>query len=322
MSEGTDGAPGTNGSGGAPSAADLLGVDAGGGEGGGEKVETGGEGEGGGGGEGGGADPDWYAQVSAETVEGEKSSLHDFVKASGVKDINTLVQRFRDTQRALHEGGKIKVPGEGASESEVKAYRLAIGVPDDVKGYALEAIRDAKGVEIPLDGPLLDRLALAALKAGVPKTGYQQLVTEYVHAQVEEIALADAQQKLEATAKIKEWGPQANAKTAAVNAGLEALGISRDETLKLRAALGAGRALDIFATLGEGVAEDTLVHGDQKGHRFGISGAQAQEEINKMIADRAMADKIVLPGTPEHARYERLQAIVGEDANRKAAALQ
>ncbi|MBX9645350.1 MAG: hypothetical protein K2W91_14795, partial [Novosphingobium sp.] len=79
---------GTQGGGGA--AAELLG-EAAAGAGAGEGAGGGEAGAGGDGGEG-GADPDWYASLSTEVPEGEKSSLFDFVKARGAKTVDQLAQ--------------------------------------------------------------------------------------------------------------------------------------------------------------------------------------------------------------------------------------
>jgi hypothetical protein len=323
-------AGGEGGQGAGASAADLLGgaAPAGGGDagaagagtGGGAAGEGGEAGAGAGAGSGGAADPDWFNQVSADVGEGEKASLRDWLKATGVKDLNGLAKIARDNQAALRDSGRVKVPGEGASEAEIKAYHAAIGVPEDAKGYQLAEIKDAAGAPVPLNTPLLDRLAGVAHKAGVPKAAYEALVGDFVQSQLEEMATQDAAQQADAAKKVKEWGGEANAKTAAVNAGLEALGITREETLKIRAALGAGRALDIFSKLGEGVAEDVMLRGDRgAGQRFGITGAEAQRQINAMRADKATADKMMIKGTPERERYDRLLTIVGQEADRKAA---
>lgn len=319
------GAGGDAGQGGGASAADVFGLGGAGdgGQGGaaGGAHGDGGAGEGGQGDAGqGAADPAWYDQVSADLGEGEKASLRDWLKSAGVKDLNGLAKIARDNQTALRDSGRVKVPGEGASEAEVKAYRAAIGVPEEVTGYQLAEIKDANGEPVPMNTPLLDRLAANALKAGIPKGAYEAVVNDFVQAQLEEAATQDAALKAEATAKLKEWGAQANAKEGAIDRGLAALGLSRDEALKLRSALGAGRAMDIFSKLGEGVSEDVLVRGEGGRPRFGMTGAQAQEQIDAMKADPGAAAKIMVPGTPERTRYDRLLSIVGEDANRKAAA--
>lgn len=273
-----------------------------------------------------GADPAFYAEVPAELAEGEKTSLRDWLKSSGVKDIAGLAKIARDNQLALRASGQVKVPGEGAKPEEIAAFHRAIGVPDKPEDYAVPVPKDgdgnplvgADGKPIQMNEPLLGRLAQVAHKFGVPKAAYEALVADFVSAQMEENAIADHAEQAEAQAKLKEWGQQGNAKMSAINNALGALGLNRDEAVKLRGALGAGRAMEMFAKLGEGIAEDSMLAGGGRG-RFGITGAQAQEELDKLRSDPATRDKIFVKGTAERARYDRLQAIIGQEADRQAA---
>jgi hypothetical protein len=273
-----------------------------------------------------GADPAFYGEVPAELGEGEKTSLRDWLKGAGIKDIGTLAKVARDNQMALRASGQVKVPGEGAKPEEIAAFHRAIGVPEKPEDYAVPRPKDAEGRDIlgadgqpvKMNDPLLGRLAAVAHKFGVPKAAYEALVNDFVQAQMEENAIAASAEQVEAQAKLKEWGQQGNIKMGAINAALTALGLNRDEAIKLRGALGAGRAMEILARLGDGIAEDVMLTGGG-GNRFGITGTQAQEEINKLRSDPATRDKIFIKGTAERARYDRLLAIVGEEANRQAA---
>jgi hypothetical protein len=311
------------------SAAELFGGAAAGGDAGEQQGGDGGEQDGGEqqGGEQGGIDPAFYAEVPAELAEGEKTSLRDWLKAAGVKDIAGLAKIARDNQLALRASGQVKVPGEGAKPEEIAAFHRAIGVPEKPEDYAVPVPKDgdgnvltgADGKPVKMNEPLLGRLAQVAHKFGVPKSAYDALVADFVAAQMEEAAIEGHAEQTEAQAKLKEWAQHGNAKMGAINAALEALGLNRAEALKLRGALGAGRSMEMLAKLGEGVAEDAMLAGGTRG-RFGITGAQAQEEIDKLRADPATRDKIFIKGTAERARYDRLQNIVGQEADRQAAA--
>lgn len=269
---------------------------------------------------GGAADPDWYANVSAETADGETASNRDYIKAKGFKDIDGLAKAYRNAEKALHDKGAVKIPGEGASEAEVTAWREAIGVPADPKGYELAPIMDANGEPVPLDLPLLERLAVKAHEIGVPKAAYEGLVNDFVQGQLEMAAAADIEAKAEGASWAKEQGDKATAKLNAVNRGAEALGLSGEDVLKIRAALGTRRALDTLSRLGENIGEDVLLHSDGGGRKFIMSGDQAQAEMDAMKADPKLAAAILRPGSPENAKWKRLEAIVGDAANRKAQA--
>lgn len=268
----------------------------------------------------GAADPAWYADISADLGEGEKTSLRDWVKANGAKDLTHLAKIARDNQAALRDSGRIKLPGEGASEAEKTAFRAAIGVPDSAEGYVLAPIKDADGNELALDMPLLSRLAAKAHESGVPKAAYEALVNDFVAAQLEAAGGADTEAKAEGIAWAKEQGEKQAAKLSAVNRGAEAVGLTNDEVFAIRGAIGSRRTLDTLARLGEGIGEDVLLGGTGGAKQFMVSGEQAQAQIDVMKGDPATLSKMTVKGTPENARYERLVVIAGEAANRKAAA--
>lgn len=266
-----------------------------------------------------GADPDWFSQLSTETAEGDTASLLDWVKASGAKDLNGLAKIARDNQRALRESGRVKVPGENATPEERAAFNKAIGVPETVEGYALAEVRDADGNAVPLNKPLLDRLAGKALEAGVPKAAYEALVNDFVAAQVEEMASSNATNQAEAAAWANAHGAQRSEKLNAVNRGADALGLSAQEVLSIREAIGSRRTLDALSRLGEGIGEDVLLAGGGS-RQFLLSGDQAQAQINQMRADPKIVAAISVKGSPENLKYERLLVTAGEAANRRAAA--
>jgi hypothetical protein len=54
--------------------------------------------------------------------------------------------------------------------------------------------------------------------------------------------------------------------------------------------------MELLAKLGEGMAEDTLLGGGGP-RRFGITGAEAQAEIDKLIADKEFGDKLAAQGS-------------------------
>ena len=64
-----------------------------------------------------------------------------------VKDQKTLLTNYASAQRTISKGdadfaertkGMVNIPGENASEDDIKAYRKATGVPDSVDGYAMD----------------------------------------------------------------------------------------------------------------------------------------------------------------------------------------
>lgn len=309
---------GAAGEGGA-SAMDFLGGSGGAGDNGGAGGGTGAEGQGGAQDQQvqGGADPDWYSQLSGETGEGETASLRDFVKANDVKDLNGLAKIARDNQKALRESGRIKVPGEGAGEAEISAYRKAIGVPDSADGYAMPVLTGDDGQPVKMDTAKLANIASIAHANGIPKAAFEATMQAIAEADAGDFAAAELQLSREADAHVKSWGGDKDNKLAAVNAAIGALGLKRNEVLQLRAALGPARSLDLMAQIGAGVSEDTLINGDREGGGFLGDPVAAQREMDQMKLDPKVRDKVFIAGTPEHSRWNRLQDIVGQAEERK-----
>lgn len=300
-------------------AADLLG-----GAGGASADQGGGDqGDGGQGGAGGGgdqgqseADPSWYEHVSADLSEGEKTSLRDYLKASNIKDINSLAKRARDSQQALRDSGRIKLPGENATAEELATFRKALGVPDDAAGYEFKAPVGEDGQPIALDEAMLSRIAESAHKNGVPKAAAEAWVADYIQGELDQLATAQRELDAQAQKWVKDQGPEANAKIASIDRAARALNLTREDMQRLRAAWGPEKALNIMARLGEGMAEDSLIGGGTG--KFGVTGAQAQAEIDRLVGDREFMAKVKIAGSPEAARWKRLNDAAGEAANRAA----
>jgi hypothetical protein len=291
-------------------AAALLGgaAGAGGGDGGngGEAGGQGGGADGGDGGQGGGGDaaPDWFDKVSAQAAEGETSSNRDWLQTKGFKDIDTLVRSYREAEKAVRDGGRIKVPGEGAKPEELTAFRTAIGVPEAVDGYEVKA---PEGV--PLNEPLIAALRESALKHGAPKGAFEGLVSDFIQVQLDDAAAEAKRQDDLAAGWVKEQGAKATEQLAHIDTAARSLGLTKTDMVGLRSGLGADRALGLLAKLGAGMAEDVLITGGS--NRFGVSGKEAVAELDRLKGDADFQAKNK-PGSPERQRWDRLNRMAAE----------
>ena len=293
--------------------ADLLGGAAGGGDAGGGAAadgaaagaDAGGEGGASAGGEGGGAvPPEWLSALSDKPGEGETVANRDYMAQKGFKDVDSLVKSYREAEKSLRDSGRVKVPGEGAKPEEVAAYRTAIGVPDKADGYEVQA---PEGVQ--LDDAMIGALRESALKHGTPKGAFAGIVSDFVQIQIEQANAETKRQDELAASWIKEQGGKADEQLAHINTAARSLGLSKADMTGLRSGLGADRALGLLAKLGAGMAEDVLITGGS--NRFGVSGAEAQAELDRLKTDTEFQAKNK-PGTPERARWDRLNAQAAE----------
>lgn len=301
----------------AGSIADLIGGGGDGGDGGADPNAGGGDSgadpNAGGGDPGAGGDvpPDFLALFPTDTGEGESASLQDWVKAVGAKDAATLAKIARDNQRALRESGRIKVPGENATEQEIAEYRAAIGVPEKPEDYARPEFKDANGNPVPYNTELTDRIFAAAHEIGLPKTAAEKLVAGEIQRQIEEYDAAVKQLQADANAHLAKWGPEKELGIKQVNAALQELGLTRQDVDHMRAMpSGVGKFLDAMRKVGSNFTEDTLIKGDRQ--TFGMTREQAQSEIDAMKANPEIAMKVRVPGTPERQKWDRLNAIASQ----------
>lgn len=257
----------------------------------------------------GGDAPAWVTGLSADVTEGETASNRDYVQAKGFKDLDALVKAYRHAEKGLHESGRVKVPGEGATDQEVAEFRQAIGVPAKPEDYARPEFKDAAGNPIPYNIELTDNIFAKMHAAGVPKTAAESVINAVIEEQLAEYDAAVKDIQAKANAHVSGWGEQKDAKLAQVNAALQELGFDRADVDHMRALPGGvGKFLDAMAKIGTNFTEASLVQGDRK--TFGMSAEQANKEIAAMKADKATLDKMMVPGSAENQRYERLLAQV------------
>ncbi|WEK43640.1 MAG: hypothetical protein P0Y64_02060 [Candidatus Sphingomonas colombiensis] len=306
--EGDDGAAGGDLGGAAELIGGAGGAAAGGGAGDGGQAGAGAGGDGGAGGGGaGGADqaPDWFARISANAGEGETASNRDWLASKGFKDLDTLVKSYREAESTIRNGGRIKLPGDDAKPEEIAAYRTAIGVPEKPDGYEISG---PEGVA--LNEPLINALRDSAVKHGAPKGAFEGLVSDFIQLQMDEAAAETVRQDGLAADWMKAQGAKGDEQLAHVNTAARSLGLTKTDMAGLRNGLGADRALGLLAKLGAGMAEDVMLTGGS--NRFGITGAEAQTEIDKLKTDTEFMSKVTKPGSLERTRWDRLNKQAAE----------
>ena len=110
--------------------------------------------------------------------------------------------------------GYFKVPGEGATEAEVAAYRTALGIPETAEGY-LEGFEAPEGYQVPAF------LMEAALEADIPTAALHKILQKDAEANAKAFAdfkaAAEKERADTAAALKKEWGKDAPANITLAN---------------------------------------------------------------------------------------------------------
>jgi hypothetical protein len=87
--------------------------------------------------------PKFFSQLRKEIADSEDTKKY----LTGIKDLNDLVSSYAGKSKSLESA--IIVPGENASEDEIKAFFGKLGVPEDKTGYKLSDY-DFQGDEFKL----------------------------------------------------------------------------------------------------------------------------------------------------------------------------
>lgn len=302
--------------GGGSGAAGLLEDEAGGGGGG--DGTGGGAADGAQGGDGGAAaDIAWASGVSADKGEGDDPSNLDWLRSSGVKDLNGLVKVARDNIKAVRDSGRVKIPGEGAKPEEIKAYREAIGVPNDAAGYVVELPQVAgQDGQFELDSAFLDPMRKIAHETNVPASAFKALAAQFITAQMEGVQAEIIQRDTAREDKVKEWGANAAANKADFRRGAQLLGLDTAAIGRLQNG-DVGLLMDTVAKAGALAGEDFFADGERQ--NFGVtSEAEAQAELDRMTSDKDVYAKIKAKDATTVQKYNRLTAAVASFRARKA----
>ena len=192
-------------------------------------------------------------------------------------------------------------------------------MPEKADGYEFET---AEGAE--LDADIVTPLREAALKAGVPAAGFKAMGEELVRVQMDQLETMKTAEDADAAKWQKDQGAQKDESMAAVNNAMRALGLKPADVAamqrgySLQGAPGSAKVLGLLKTIGAGMAEDALLGGDGK-RRFGITGAEAQVEVDKLILDKAFQEELTKKEPGAVARWDRLNRAIAADNDRKAA---
>jgi hypothetical protein len=127
-----------------------------------------------------GTTPSFYDHVPAELKEA--SWVKDLAKNE--KPFEALIRSYEGAQKLIGKNsGGLQVPGEGATEDEIKSFRKALGVPEAVDAYTFDKIdlsNEPEEVRAYLEADAKDdsfqkSMQEAALKAGLTPKQFKEL---------------------------------------------------------------------------------------------------------------------------------------------------
>lgn len=255
--------------------------------------------------------PAWASGVSTTAVDKDTASNADWLKSKGFKDLDGFVKSARDTEKAFHDKGAVKIPGEGAKPEEIAAFRKATGVPDKAEDYVVELPDLGEGADkLELDTAFVDPMKQIAHKAGMSAAAFKEFGAGYVQYQLDAMANAVKAQDQERDDLFKEWGPNKNARLAEFRAGAKLLGLDRAGVAAWQSSAGSKVVMTKLAELGARVSEDLLA-GNEDATRYGVGSLEdAQGQIDAMIKDTEVQAKLKAKDGATVAKWNRLNAAI------------
>jgi hypothetical protein len=247
----------------------------------------------------------WYASLPDE-------HLRRWAQAKGWKDALSAVESNYNLERMIgaeRAGRMVAVPGENASEEEVRNFRARIGVPENAEGYALAVPEGAPEDFARTAAGWMHEAGIPARSAGVLAQRWNEHLAQ---SQAQEQARVRAQSENELAQLKSEWGGQFDANAdRARRAALHFLpapdGQARAQLMgKMEQSLGTATFLRFMAKVGLGLSEHRLISSGDTGLLGHYSPGEARERIAQLRADRAWTASYIAGDAAKAAEMNRL----------------
>jgi hypothetical protein len=218
---------------------------------------------------------------TTQTTPWHGADQAEYVTTKGWKSGADAVTSYRNLETiwgADKAGRAVMLPKDDKDVEGLKAFREKLGVPADVKGYAVpEALRESLK-----DDPLVPVFAQAALEENIPAKAFGNLLSKVLAAaqkRDEDAAAADkvANEKTIGELKAKH-GDKYDANLEMGERALAKLGVKEDAMAALRQALGKAGVVELFMAIGQGMGEAAGAGGEKGGG--GTSREEAQSKID------------------------------------------
>lgn len=234
------------------------------------------------------------ADPSAQTTPTNWTAQPSLAKFGG--DAEKLATSYLELEKNF--SGRVKVPGEKATEEEWNAFHKAVGRPEAPDGYKITLPAMPEGM--PQDGKLLKDFLPVFHAAGLTQKQVQQIATKYAEA---EFAEYQTRKTLEGTTRQenvaqleREWGATYKQQMALGDKAAQEWGDDELRELLKHPVIGTEPALRRFlANIGQLGLEGKYYDADAVG-----AGMQSPAELDKRI-EAIRADPAYWSDFGEHA---------------------
>jgi len=228
--------------------------------------------------------------------EGFDTDTSAYVTNKGWQTPSDVLSSYRNLEK-FAGGSKnlVEMPGVDADSTAMDAFYGKLGRP---------ATPDAYGITVPDggDAELAGWFKQSAHKMGLTDKQASGLFNEWngMASQRAEAGTAASQQQSEkAVGDLKrEWGQGYDAQIDMGKRAVSALGYDEARLSALEDKMGTSEMLKLFATMGSKMGEPAFEGGDRSGSSFGVTPAQANQQISDLKMDKSFMDQY-LKGNPD-----------------------
>lgn len=268
--------------------------------------------------------PDWRKLLAGESAD-------DLKMLEGISEPAHLLKRYNGALKAVTDGNRVRLPGEGATEEDLAGWRKAFGIAEKPDGYQITA-KPADGYE-PTDsdkdflGRMHGRLH-EALSKGAKAGDLMNIATQLYYDEAANAAAGSEDRAAELALDTKDelvkvWGSQYDENISYAVAGITQFfpGKSQEEIdqflgLRLETGHKLGdhpQLLRMFAQIGREHAEDPFFQ-KMRGENKSFDPVARKAEIMKL---RETSPKLY--NTPEiQAELDRINAGLAKQSGRAA----
>lgn len=232
--------------------------------------------------------PEWLSSLSDDYRNDP-----DLIRYQTVEDLAKGMKETRAWAR-----GRIPIPADDAGWQEL-GTKLR---PESADKY---------NIDVPEgdSGEMAGAFKAFAFEEGIPPRWAERTATWFNRQQAEALGRIKSQNEAEVQALDLELGTHGfNVRAEAVGNMFRAMGIEDFDAVKgLESSIGAGKTLKVLFALAEKTGELEKVDGAAVALRGGnMTAADARNEVNRLMGDKAFMAKAREKGTPEYTKWNAL----------------
>lgn len=216
--------------------------------------------------------------------------------AANYKDLPSLLKGLKESKSAAMQrlDGMVKVPGEGATEEDIAAFRKGLGVPESPDGYEIKIDGLPEGIE--LDEGLASEFKKLAHENNLTPAQVNRLAAFQVQTEARMREAQQAEQEAYLSEQRKtlesEWGNDFQKNMSLAQRTAATFGLEQDHPVFNHADM-----VQALAKIGNAISEDRLVSGESMSNKL---NPEHQAEDIMTNPDNALYQAYRNPAHPDH----------------------